>query len=115
MKTLLRLEEVAQFALAIFLFSQLPYAWWVFPACILLPDISILAYIAGPKIGAMVYNFFHHKLVGIVLIILGYALIEPIIGLIGIILFGHSAMDRIFGFGLKYQDNFKNTHLGKMG
>ncbi|HAJ82706.1 MAG TPA: DUF4260 domain-containing protein, partial [Zunongwangia profunda] len=31
------------------------------------------------------------------------------------ILFGHSAMDRIFGYGLKYEDNFKNTHMGWFG
>lgn len=31
------------------------------------------------------------------------------------ILFGHSAMDRIFGYGLKFNDNFKNTHLGWIG
>ena len=32
--------------------------------------------------------------------------------LVGIILFGHSCMDRMLGFGLKYPDSFKNTHLG---
>nr|WP_317129543.1 DUF4260 family protein [Aequorivita sinensis] len=35
--------------------------------------------------------------------------------LIGVILFSHAAVDRIFGSGLKYSDNFKNTHLGKIG
>jgi len=35
--------------------------------------------------------------------------------LVGIILFSHSAMDRVFGYGLKYPDSFKNTHLGKIG
>ncbi|MGB0176501.1 MAG: DUF4260 family protein, partial [Owenweeksia sp.] len=46
MNTLLKLEEVGQFLLSIILFSQLDYAWWVFPACILLPDLSMIGYVA---------------------------------------------------------------------
>jgi hypothetical protein len=33
----------------------------------------------------------------------------------GIILFGHSSMDRIFGYGLKLNEGFKFTHLGLVG
>jgi hypothetical protein len=57
MKNLLKREEVGLFLLSILLFSQLPYAWWVFPACILLPDFSMLGYLANPKTGAWCYNF----------------------------------------------------------
>ena len=32
-----------------------------------------------------------------------------------IILFAHISMDRIFGYGLKFNDSFFNTHLGKIG
>jgi hypothetical protein len=35
--------------------------------------------------------------------------------LAGIILFTHSSMDRVFGYGLKYPDSFNNTHLGPIG
>ncbi len=28
---------------------------------------------------------------------------------------GHSAMDRVFGYGLKYTTGFQDTHLGKIG
>jgi hypothetical protein len=30
-------------------------------------------------------------------------------------LFGHSNMDRLLGYGLKYPDAFQNTHLGVIG
>ena len=33
----------------------------------------------------------------------------------GIILFGHSSMDRMFGYGLKLKEGFKYTHLGMIG
>jgi hypothetical protein len=35
--------------------------------------------------------------------------------LAGIILFAHSSMDRLFGYGLKYFTGFSDTHLGKIG
>ncbi|MGO3265235.1 MAG: DUF4260 family protein, partial [Sphingobacteriaceae bacterium] len=59
MKNLLRIEELGQFLLAIYLFSQTEYAWWLFPALLLAPDISALGYLGGPKLGATIYNIFH--------------------------------------------------------
>lgn len=115
MKNLLKLEELGQFLLAIILFNQLDYAWWIFPACILLPDISMAGYLINPQVGARLYNFFHHKLLGVVVLILGFWFSLPLLTLAGIILFGHAAMDRIFGYGLKYSDSFNNTHLGQIG
>jgi Domain of unknown function (DUF4260) len=115
MKKLLTLEEIAQFLLGIFLFSRLDFAWWWFPALILAPDLSMLGYLVNPKIGAWLYNFFHHKLLAIIVFVLGYYVDNQTLTLAGTILFSHSAMDRIFGYGLKYEDAFTNTHLGKIG
>lgn len=115
MTNLLKLEELGLFLLSIVLFNQLDYAWWIFPTCILLPDLSMIGYLVNPKIGSYLYNFFHHKLVAVAILILGIWLNNPLLNLSGVILFGHSAMDRIFGYGLKFKDNFKNTHLGWMG
>ena|SRR5690554_3420352 len=115
MATTLKIEELAQFILGIVLFSQLDFVWWVFPALILLPDLGMVGYAFNAKIGAFVYNLFHHKAIGIACIVLGIFYLGETYTLIGIILFSHSAMDRIFGYGLKYPDSFKNTHLGKIG
>jgi hypothetical protein len=35
--------------------------------------------------------------------------------LTGVILFGHSSMDRMMRYGLKYFTGFRFTHLGKIG
>jgi len=115
MKGILKLEEVGQFLLSIILFFPLDYAWWIFPLCILLPDLSMLGYLINTKVGAWLYNFFHHKFVAIAILIFGYFLDNSLIMLTGVILFGHSALDRIFGYGLKFNDNFKHTHLGWIG
>ena len=115
MHNLLTLEEVGQFFLSIILFNQLDYAWWIFPACLLLPDLSMIGYLVDTKTGAWIYNFFHHKLLAITILCIGFWLNHSILVLAGTILFGHSALDRIFGYGLKFNDNFKNTHLGWIG
>jgi hypothetical protein len=115
MNNLIKLEELGQFLLAIILFNQLDYAWWVFPALLLLPDLSMVGYLSSPKTGAWLYNFIHHKFLAIAVLILGLSISNQPLTLAGVILYGHSSMDRIFGYGLKYADNFKHTHLGWIG
>lgn len=114
MKNSLKLEELAQFVFGIYLFSTLDFAWWWFLVLILLPDMSMIGYALGNKIGAYSYNFFHHKGVAILVYLLGIYLGSSVVELIGIILFSHSAMDRMFGYGLKYTTSFNDTHLGKI-
>ncbi len=115
MKSILKLEEFAQFAFGIVLFSQLDYPWWLFLALLLTPDIGMLGYMVNTKVGAVTYNLFHHKGIAIVCMLAGYFYLGSIMTLIGVILFAHSAFDRMLGYGLKYPDSFKNTHLGSIG
>jgi hypothetical protein len=81
----------------------------------LAPDIGMIGYLVNPKIGAITYNIFHHKGIAVVLYVLGIYLNIPPLQFAGILLFSHSSFDRIFGYGLKYSDNFKHTHLGMIG
>ena len=111
MKTLLKSEEVIQFLAAIYLFSQLNFAWWWFPALILIPDFSMIGYLVNPAVGAVFYNVAHHKGLGIVMGLLGLMTGNQVLMLAGIILFAHSSMDRMLGYGLKYADSFKHTNL----
>jgi hypothetical protein len=115
MKKLISLEEAAMLALSIYLFSRLSFAWWVYLALILTPDLSMIGYMVNTRVGAGLYNFFHHKAVAIVVYIAGLYLNSEVVQLIGLILFGHSCMDRMLGYGLKYPDSFQNTHLGMIG
>jgi hypothetical protein len=115
MKTLLKIEEVFMFGLSIFLFSKLDYAWWWYPVLILAPDLSMIGYLGGSQIGAATYNFIHNKALGIGIFVLGIVLASPPLMLAGLILFGHSSMDRVLGYGLKYPDSFEHTHLGIIG
>lgn len=114
MKTTLKFEEIMMFVLGVLAFNQLNFAWWWFLALILLPDVGMLGYILNSKIGAITYNIFHHKGIAIGIYLFGIYIQNNILQLIGIILFSHASMDRIFGYGLKFSDRFKHTHLGNL-
>lgn len=115
MKMLIQAEEAAQFALSIILFAKLPFAWWVYPALFLLPDLSMIGYAVNNKVGAFAYNLLHHKAVAVVVGVMGLFLTNDYFMLAGLILFGHSSLDRVFGYGLKYNQGFTFTHLGEVG
>ncbi|HEY6900765.1 MAG TPA: DUF4260 domain-containing protein [Puia sp.] len=115
MKNLIKLEEAALFLLSIYLWGQLHYAWYWWLVWFLTPDLSMLAYLAGNRIGAIGYNFVHHKAVAIIIYLAGVYTNDRLIMSIGLILLGHSCMDRAMGYGLKYFSGFSDTHLGKIG
>ena len=115
MKTTLKLEELLMLSLGIFAFSQLEWSWWWFIALILTPDIGMFGYLINSKIGAISYNLCHHKGIAIGFYLIGAYVQNDILQLIGIILFSHASLDRIFGYGLKYKSSFHDTHLGKIG
>ncbi len=99
----------------IFAFSFLSLEWWWFPVLLFLPDVGMLGYLFGNRSGAVLYNLFHHKGIAVIVGIAGVLLNHEILQLIGIILFSHASLDRMLGYGLKYERGFKYTHLGEIG
>lgn len=115
MNNILKLEEAGIFLLSLFLFSKLNFAWWWFPALFLLPDIGMIGYIINPKIGAFTYNLLHHRFAASLVAFYALTYGNEYWKLAAIILFAHISLDRAFGYGLKYNDSFSNTHLGVIG
>jgi hypothetical protein len=115
MKTLLNLEDLGKLAGAYILTLVIGFQWWAFFAWLLVPDVSMIGYLLNTRVGAWLYNFVHHQGVSVAVGLTGLYLGDPNIQFAGLLLFGHSAMDRIFGYGLKYEDSFHNTHLGIIG
>lgn len=103
------------FLLGIYAFSFLSFHWSTFLLLFFLPDLSMFGYLGGNRKGAFFYNLFHHKGTGILLFVLGVYFVSQQLQLIGIILFSHSAFDRMLGYGFKYEKGFKFTHLGMIG
>ena len=114
---LIKIEELAMTAIGIygiFLFNlDLPI--WAWALLFFAPDLSMLGYMMGTKTGAFCYNLVHHRGVAILLTATGLFLVNPEITATGILLFAHSSFDRMMGYGLKFSDDFKHTHLGWMG
>src|ERR1700761_5001244 len=117
MKTLLSLEEMAMTILAIFLTAHLNMQvnWWIYAALFLTPDIGMLGYMINTTVGAFTYNLLHHRGIAIAFYFIGFATGNVYLQYAGLLLFAHSSVDRILGYGLKYNDAFKHTHLGWLG
>ena len=115
MKNLLKLEEVLMLGLALFLFSKLDYGWGWYALWFFGPDLSMVGYLANPRLGAWTYNLIHHKGLSVALYALGALFSIPWLMFAGTILLGHSSFDRVFGYGLKHEDAFQNTHMGRIG
>lgn len=115
MKNIIKLEELGMFLLGVYGFSLLNFSWWWFVLLLFTPDIGMFGYLFGNKIGAFCYNMFHHKGLAVLVFGIGWYINNNILELIGIILFSHSSLDRILGYGLKYKKGFKFTHLGEIG
>ncbi|MCF0051692.1 DUF4260 domain-containing protein [Dyadobacter sp. LJ53] len=111
LKTTIKIEEFSMLILSIYALFQFSSPWWYFVLMLIGPDISMVGYLAGNIFGALVYNFFHHRAVAILVFLTGLTIGQTELQAAGVILFGHSAMDRMLGFGLKYNQGFKFTHL----
>lgn len=117
MKKLLQSEQAMQLILAIAALNiqTLHFSWWQWILLFLSPDISMLGYLINTKVGAVCYNIAHHKAVAGAFIIIGFFYHMPVVLFVGILLWAHSAFDRVMGYGLKYADSFDHTHLGLIG
>lgn len=115
MKNLVRLEELFLVILSFYLFLTLRFAWWWFFVLLLTPDLSMIGYLFNPRGGAILYNVVHHRMTSVLVFLLGCILQVQWMQAAALILFGHSSLDRVFGYGLKYLDSFQHTHLGMIG
>jgi uncharacterized protein DUF4260 len=106
-KTLIKLEELTLVLLAFYLFLTLDYAWWWFPLLFFIPDVSMIGYLINSQIGAVTYNFIHHKALAILLYLFGGFTQLPVLQLAGLVMLGHSSLDRALGFELQQTKEFK--------
>ena len=115
LRTLLRLEGLTLFLGMTLLYGVWEGSWWVYAILFLAPDLSFAGYLAGPRIGAIVYNAAHSTLAPAALMACGFALAAPLLPSIAMIWLAHIGFDRALGYGLKYFAGFGFTHLGRIG
>ncbi|WP_274423420.1 DUF4260 domain-containing protein [Chelativorans sp. YIM 93263] len=115
MSALLRIEN-AVIALAALVAYQLSGgSWWLFALLILAPDLSMLGYLGGPRLGAWCYNAIHSWIAPVLLYLIGLLIELPVMIHVALILAAHIALDRTLGYGLKHETGFKDTHVGHIG
>jgi hypothetical protein len=115
LRIILRLEGLALFLGMTLLYAVWGGSWWLYFILFLAPDLSFIAYLSGPKFGAMIYNAVHSYLIPVPLMTIGFAIEAPILLSIAIVWLAHIGIDRALGYGLKYSAGFGFTHLGRIG
>jgi len=113
-RVLLRLEGLAVAAVSAALYARTGVSWWLFAALWLAPDLSMLGYLGRPCRGARIYNAIHTYVLPAVLALSALLLHAHVLLAVALIWANHIGVDRMFGFGLKYADGFRWTHLGAM-
>ena len=112
---ILRLEGAAAMTAALAAYARFGEGWAVFAVLFLVPDLSMLGYFGGRKLGAAAYNAGHSYLIPAALGALGLILSQPALVGIALIWIAHIGFDRMLGYGLKYDTAFGRTHLGVRG
>lgn len=114
-RIVLRLEGLAVLAAAVAAYTQLGAGWGAFAMLFLLPDLSFLGYLGGPRAGAIAYNAAHSYVAPVALLALGFVGAMPAALALGLIWCAHIGLDRALGYGLHYGSEFGATHLGRIG
>ena len=111
-RTWLRAEGLAIAAAALFAFAPTGAPWWLIPALFLVPDLSMFGYLAGNRVGAWAYNLAHTAPLPVALLGAGlgwHVTALTVAGAVGLV---HVGLDRLLGYGVKYDLGFGHTHLG---
>ena len=113
-KRIVHFEGLVVFIASIYAYSLYEFSWIIFWVFLLAPDLSMLAYGINKHVGANIYNLFHTYIISILIVIIGAYFKIDIVIMIGLIWTAHIGMDRMFGYGLKYETDFKDTHIQRL-
>ncbi len=111
---LLRLESLLALSAAVIGYRvALHGSWWLFALLFLVPDLSLAGYAAKqyPAFSASVYNVAHNYILPALLGVAAWHWASPRTGQVAAVWFAHIALDRLLGYGLKFPEGFKPTHI----
>lgn len=114
-RLILRLEGAALLIGAAFLYWRSGASPLWFAILFFAPDLSFLAYLVSPRVGAIAYDAFHATLGPLALLALADLMGASRLGAVALIWLAHVGFDRALGYGLKYATAFTDTHLGRIG
>jgi hypothetical protein len=113
-RLLLHAEGAAVAVAAVTLYFYDDHPWWLLLVLALAPDLSLLGYLAGPRIGSYAYDVVHTYVGPVALAAAGVAAEAGAATAVGLVWLAHIGVDRAVGYGLKYPTSPKDTHLGRV-
>lgn len=101
-RRLLHLEGLAVLAVAVALYADAGFGWLLLLVLFLAPDLSMLGYLGGPRLGSLTYDVVHTYVgpvaLGAIGVVGGYETAVQV----ALIWLAHIGLDRALGYGLKY-------------
>jgi hypothetical protein len=113
-RRLLHVEGLAVLIGTIALYFDTGYGWIALVVLFLAPDLSMLGYAAGPRVGALTYDVVHTYALPLALGLVGVLTETGVATQLALIWAAHIGLDRLLGYGLKYPTAFKDTHLQRV-
>ena len=113
-RRLLHLEGLAVAAGALVLYFDAGHGWLLLVLLALAPDLSMLGYFGGPRVGALAYDLVHTYVGPVALGVVGVVGDAKTAVQVALIWLVHIGADRLLGYGLKYPSAFKDTHLQRV-
>jgi hypothetical protein len=114
-RRLLRVEGATLFAGSLIAYSTTDQAWWLVPLTLLLPDLTMIGYLGSTRLGSYLYNLGHSTPLPAGIVAIGWWQDKSLVVALGLVWIAHIGLDRLVGYGLKYDDHFQHTHLGRLG
>jgi hypothetical protein len=111
---LLRLEGIAVAVGALVLYFDGGFGWLLLVLFVLAPDLSMLGYLGGARVGALTYDVVHTYALPVALGVVGVVSERDTAVQIALIWLVHIGVDRFLGYGLKYPTGFRDTHLQRV-
>jgi uncharacterized protein DUF4260 len=111
---LLHAEGLAVAVAAVTLYFHEGYEWWLLLVLVLAPDLAMIGYAAGPRVGAAAYDLVHAYVLPVLLAATGVIWDSEAALKLALIWMAHIGIDRAVGYGLKYPSGFKDTHLQRV-
>jgi hypothetical protein len=111
---LLHVEGLAVLAASLVLYFHLDFGWLLLVVLFLAPDLSMLGYAGGPRLGALTYDIVHTYALPVALGAGGALAESDLATQIALVWLAHIGLDRMLGYGLKYPTGFKDTHLQRV-
>jgi hypothetical protein len=113
-RRLLHLEGLVVLSGAIALYFDLGFGWLALVVLFLAPDLSMLGYVAGPRVGALAYDVVHTYALPVALGVVGVLGESDTAVQLALIWLAHIGLDRLLGYGLKYPTGLRDTHLQRI-